>query len=65
MPKPQDARDILTADEASALLRISRKTLYIAVRNGSIPHRKVGRRILFFRPALESWLRGENQQAAG
>jgi excisionase family DNA binding protein len=57
--------DVMTADEAARLLRVSRWTLYAAINRGEIPHRRVGRRILFSRRALMLWLDGANPQDAG
>lgn len=48
--------DVLTVPEAAALLRVSTDTLYAAVGRGEVPHRRVGRRILFSRQALNRWL---------
>ena len=50
--------DVLTAREAAALLRLGRDSLYAAANRGEIPHRRVGRRMLFSREALLAWLRG-------
>ncbi len=47
-----DERLVLTVDEAAALLRISRGLAFAAVRDGTIPHLRVGRRILVPRTAL-------------
>ena len=48
--------EVLTADEAAGFLRIERKTLYEAVNRGEVPHRRIGRRLLFGRRALVAWL---------
>lgn len=45
-----------TVEEAAALLGISRPTAYEAVKTGSIPHIKIGRRILIPVAALEKML---------
>ena len=47
---------VLTAREAAGLLRLSRDSLYAAANRGDIPHRRVGRRMLFSRVALLAWL---------
>lgn len=47
----------LTVDEAAALLRVDRKTLYEAVRRKQIPGVvRIGRVIRISRVAFESWL---------
>ena len=51
--------DVLTAREAAALLRLCKDSLYAAANRGDIPHRRVGRRLLFSKVALMSWLRQE------
>lgn len=50
------ADQVLTATEAAMLLRLSRDSLYAAANRGDIPHRRVGRRMLFSRAALLEWL---------
>jgi excisionase family DNA binding protein len=52
-----DALEILTADEVAGLLGLDRKTVYDAARRGQIPHRRVGRRLLFERQTIVDWLR--------
>jgi excisionase family DNA binding protein len=49
--------DILTADEVAALLHLDRKTVYAAAARGEIPHRRIGRRLVFERGAIVEWLR--------
>jgi excisionase family DNA binding protein len=52
-------RDVLTADEVAALLRVDRKTVYDASGRGDIPCRRIGKRILFSREAIMLWLEGK------
>jgi excisionase family DNA binding protein len=52
-------RDVLTADEVAALLRVDRKTVYDAAGRGDIPCRRIGKRILFSRQAVMLWLAGK------
>ena len=52
-----DQLEILTADEVAELLGLNRKTVYDAARRGQIPHRRVGRRLLFERGSIVDWLR--------
>lgn len=50
---------LLTVDEAAAMLRVNRKTLYEAIRLGEVPgvvH--VGRTIRIGRAALHAWISG-------
>jgi excisionase family DNA binding protein len=47
---------LLTADEAAALLRVRRSTVYELARNRRLPHVKVGRRLLFVRSDLAAWV---------
>jgi excisionase family DNA binding protein len=47
--------DVLTVDEAAALLRVNRKTLYQAIAEGKVPGViKIGRVIRISRSALAS-----------
>jgi len=39
--------DLISFNEALRLLKISRPTLFKHMRNGIVPYRKVGRRLLF------------------
>jgi excisionase family DNA binding protein len=57
-PALQATRDTMSADEVAALLTVDRKTVYAAVLRNEIPHRRLGKRILFSRNALALWLRG-------
>jgi excisionase family DNA binding protein len=48
---------VLTVDELAAFLRLDRKSVYAAVRNGEIPGgRRVGRAIRFSRDTVLRWL---------
>jgi excisionase family DNA binding protein len=48
--------DIMTADEVADFLRLDRKTVYDYAGRGEIPCQRLGKRILFSRAALVSWL---------
>ncbi len=58
LPAPVDepASDVLTADAAAAFLGVDRNTVYDYAARGVIPHQRLGKRILFGRAALVSWL---------
>lgn len=47
---------VYTADELAAMLGVDRKTVYEFATRGTIPCRRLGRRILFPRVAIERWL---------
>ncbi len=47
--------DIMCADDVAAWLKVDRKTVYNAAARGKIPHRRLGKRLLFSRAALVSW----------
>jgi excisionase family DNA binding protein len=49
---------ILTVEEAARYLRISRGLAFAAVRDGSIPSIRIGRRILIPRSQLDAMLDG-------
>jgi excisionase family DNA binding protein len=56
----------LTVDEAAHLLRVNRKTLYDAVREGRVPGVvRMGRTIRIGRDALLDWLKGNSSPALG
>jgi excisionase family DNA binding protein len=48
--------DIMTADEVAAFLGVDRNTVYDYAGRGVIPHQRLGKRILFRRGGLVSWL---------
>ncbi len=48
--------DVLNANEVAALLRVGRKTVYDAAGRGHMPHRRLGKRLVFSRAALLDWL---------
>jgi excisionase family DNA binding protein len=62
---PAETDGVLTAEGAARLLRVSRWTLYAAVGRGEVPHRRVGRRMLFSRRALLLWLEGASPRSVG
>jgi excisionase family DNA binding protein len=56
-PQPQVKNgDILGVDEAAILLKVSRKTIYNRVKAGTLPHARVGRKLLFSRQKLQQWI---------
>ena len=55
-PRAAPTSDVLTADEVAELLRVNVKTVYDAAGRGEIPHRRLGRRLLFSRSTVLAWL---------
>jgi excisionase family DNA binding protein len=51
--------DILTVDEAAALLKIPRSSVYKLAQEGKIPAQKVGRHWRFYRPTILKWIAGK------
>jgi excisionase family DNA binding protein len=49
----------MSVDEAAEFLGVDRNTVYDYAGRGVIPHRRLGKRILFSRQALVVWLAGE------
>lgn len=54
----QEDPDVLTADDAARLLRVSTKTILTLARDGVLPGQKVGRAWRFVRADLLEHLRG-------
>lgn len=52
--------DVLTVNQAADLLGLGLHTIYEAAGRGDIPHRRIGRRILFSREAILAWLKGNS-----
>lgn len=48
--------EVMDADEVAAFLGVDRKTVYDYAGRGEIPHRRLGKRLLFSRSAIVSWL---------
>ena len=58
--------EFLTVDEAAALLRVNRKTLYESIRRGAVPGTvHVGRSVRLRRSVLLSWSSGNSSPALG
>ena len=53
----EETIQILTADQVADLLGVNRKTIYEAASRGDIPHRRLGRRLIFERGVVLRWLR--------
>ena len=53
---PAEDFKLLTADEASELIRMPRSSIFELARNGRIPFVKIDRRIRFVRKALIEWI---------
>lgn len=56
---PDDDFQLLTATEASNMIRLPRSSVYELVRTRRIPFVRIGRRVLFVRQALIEWLSAE------
>ncbi|MFV8750338.1 helix-turn-helix domain-containing protein [Nannocystaceae bacterium ST9] len=55
--EPNEAPAVLNAKQVAELLGVNRKTVYEAAQLGRIPHRRLGRLLLFERGAVLAWLR--------
>lgn len=63
-PPRNDAAEVMDVDAVALFLGVDRKTVYDYVGRGEIPHRRLGKRILFSRSALVAWLAGECRAAS-
>jgi excisionase family DNA binding protein len=57
----REDEEVLTADEAALLLRVSTKTILALARDGTIRGEKVGRAWRFLRSDLIAYVRGSRQ----
>jgi excisionase family DNA binding protein len=57
-------KEVLSADEVAEWFGVDRKSVYNAISRGDIPHQRLGRRVLFHRNALVSWLTGVPDRSA-
>lgn len=48
--------EVMSVDEIAQLLGVGRDTVYDAAGRGEIPHRRLGRRLIFSRVAVLEWL---------
>lgn len=48
--------EVLTVDQVAEMLGLGKNTVYEAASRGDIPHRRVGRRLIFSRTAVLDWL---------
>ncbi len=48
----ENAAEVMNADDVARMLGLNRKTVYEAASRGLLPCRRIGRRCLFFRPAM-------------
>ncbi|MEW6199181.1 MAG: helix-turn-helix domain-containing protein [Planctomycetota bacterium] len=48
--------DVLTIDDLSAYLKVSKSTLYKLAQEGKVPGQKVGRHWRFHRVTIDKWL---------
>lgn len=62
--KMREDAEVLTADEAAELLRVSTKTILALARDGALPGEKVGRAWRFLRADLLDYVRGRHKAAA-
>ncbi len=51
--------EVLNVDQVAELLGLGKNTIYDAANRGEIPHRRIGRRLIFSRTAVLQWLQGK------
>lgn len=54
--RPGHDAEVMDADELATFLGVDRNTVYDYAGRGEIPHRRLGKRLLFSRSAIVSWL---------
>ncbi|MEJ7599238.1 MAG: helix-turn-helix domain-containing protein [Kofleriaceae bacterium] len=55
-PDRSQRSDVMTADEVAEYLGVDRNTVYEYAARGEIPHRRLGKRMIFRRGAIIAWL---------
>lgn len=55
---PTSDRECMRPDELATFLGVNRKTVYDYAKRNLIPHRRLGRRIVFSRTQVVAWLGG-------
>lgn len=56
------SRDVMTAGEVARYLSVSRSKIYEMVKDGEVPHLRLGTRIRFPRSAVDRWLAERTHQ---
>jgi excisionase family DNA binding protein len=56
VPGATTEHDCMTAQELASWMRVDRKTVYQYAARNVIPCRRLGRRLVFLRPAVVAWL---------
>ena len=54
--------EAMTADEVAEFIGVDRKTVYEYANRRRIPHRRLGKRLLFSRRAIVAWLGGSARE---
>lgn len=62
LPGEAEARPVLCTEQAADLLGISRSLLFREIKRGNIPHKRVGRRLVFSRQRLLEWLAADQAE---
>jgi len=55
-----DLPEVCTVDEVAPLLRLNRKTLFDAIKAGTFPGKKIGKRVVIYKAALIDFLSSSN-----
>jgi|YelNatPaOPRAMG01_1025707.scaffolds.fasta_scaffold100559_2 excisionase family DNA binding protein len=63
MPFPKRERILISVNEAAQMLNLSKSYIYRETRNRTIPHVRIGSRILFRVTDLNAWIEQQNQPA--
>ena len=58
-----DDNDIMTVREAAEFLKITPTTVYVLVRKGKLPHKKIGGSIRFSKHLLHEWVEKGDKKA--
>ncbi len=57
------SNEVMTIDELSVYLKVSKSTLYKLAQEGSLPGQKVGKHWRFHKGAIEEWLRRQPERS--
>jgi len=62
---PSDSGDVMTIEDLSKYLKVSKSTLYKLAQEGSLPGQKVGKHWLFHKEAIDEWLKQRPEKPTG
>ena len=61
---PTKPKDVMTIDELSEYLQVSKSTLYKRAQDGTLPAQKIGKHRRFYKQSINDWMREGDRNRA-